>query len=379
MPPSDILEDCRETNLNNASTASCDEPRTESSRAARSGDIITLKNLQFLPEHGFVPDPLFDTHFEDDTTVTLVLDGGHYLPGLHALLHGCQVGDVVSNVSIDAGWGARRADWRVRVPMARVRSYWPAEPALGMSLRWKGGIEVVIAEMEDEFVVIDANPPLAGTSYACSFTVVAVDCGGEGARCRDVDRSDHHVYATQYPSRYRMATFALGCFWGAELAFMRTEGVVGTRVGYSQGKTNVPPTYEEVSQGHTGHRESVQVIYDSHMVSYESLVHVALSRLQATQGYNSVSDLQRLYRIRNNTDDDDETKQYRNGFYFHSTEQRDVISRILRQEGDSVVPLEIEVLEASTFWMAEEWHQQYLYKGGQSARKGAKQPIRCYG
>jgi peptide-methionine (S)-S-oxide reductase len=378
-----LNNECVDSNLELPSLIrACDEQLTEPTRTARSGDIITLKNLQFIPEHGFVPEPLFDTCCPD---VALVLDWGNYLPGLHALLDGCCVGDVVTNVSVDAGWGARRSDLVFRVPITKLQSYLPdSGPALGLALRLKGGIDVVITEILDgEVIVIDANPPLAGTSYACSFEVVAID-RWEGARCGDdcistcnnVDAYD----GQKHERRYQMATFALGCFWGAELAFMRTEGVVGTRVGYSQGKTNGRPTYEEVSSGRTGHRESVQVIYDSQIVSYEALVQIALSRLHATQGYNSVYDLQRLYRIRNNADDDDdETKQYRNGFYFHSMEQRDMIDRILKQEGDSGARFEIEVLEASTFWNAEERHQQYLYKGGQDARKGAKQPIRCFG
>ena len=336
--------------------------RTLKPRTARAGDIVTLRNLQFLPENGFVPEPLFDTYCGD---VSLVVHGGNYLPGLHALIDGARVGDVVTNVSVDAGWGARRADLIVRVPVSQWRGRSP--PTIGKSWRGPGGIPVVITHLVNDMIVLDANPPLAGTSYACSFEVVAIDPFG------------WEEDTTTNETRFSMATFALGCFWGAELAFLRTEGVVGTRVGYSQGHTD-QPNYEEV--GRTGHRESVQVVYDTRIVSYEALVDIALSRLKATQGSNSVYDLQRLYRLRNHdtsADDDDETKQYRHGFYYHSNEQRDSIERIFCQECDACARFEIEVLPASTFWEAEDRHQQYLYKGGQSARKGAKQPIRCYG
>lgn len=82
--------------------------------------------------------------------------------------------------------------------------------------------------------------------------------------------------------KYQLATFALGCFWGGELAYQRERGVVGTKVGYTQGHA-VNPSYEEVCTGTTGHTEAMIVSFDPSTVSYERLVHLAMDRLGETK------------------------------------------------------------------------------------------------
>lgn len=78
--------------------------------------------------------------------------------------------------------------------------------------------------------------------------------------------------------KYQLATFALGCFWGGELAYQRERGVVGTKVGYTQGHA-VNPSYEEVCTGTTGNTEAMMVSFDLSTMSYERLVHLAMDRL----------------------------------------------------------------------------------------------------
>jgi peptide-methionine (S)-S-oxide reductase len=339
---------------------------------ARAGDVVTL-DLHLLPENGFVPEPVFDSM----GTVSFVLQGGNYLPGLHELVEGCSVGDTMEGVSIDAGWGERRDDLLITVPTKRLENVVkdPHQLVTGTTLKLKGDIEVVVAAINttDTTVVLDANPPLAGTSYACGFTVLAIDPLPTSILQLSQTPSNGGQTATSccisIDDRYQAATFALGCFWGAELAFMRVPGVVGTKVGYSQGVT-LNPTYEQVCSGRTQHREAVQVIFDSKQVSYEELVKVALARLQSVQ---TPPDLHRLFQ---EGDDDDETKQYRHGFYYHSEAQMEIAEQYISENNNR---FGIELLQAATFWEAEEWHQQYLYKGGQSGRKGAKETIRCYG
>jgi peptide-methionine (S)-S-oxide reductase len=389
---------------------------------ATPGSIVTLE-LSLIPENGFVPEPLFDT----TGTISFVLRGGHYLPGLHELVleQQCRVGDVVDGVSIDAGWGARRDDLILTVARAKLvaalerqqeqqqqrstsqstasTTSSSTEFHTGMTLQLQGGIKVVIVSMDDETVVLDANPPLAGTSYACSLTVKEIhalpECLDWSA---DIAASMSSPVTTQLLSpennkllaqdevgstgnlanvrrrhdddRYEVATFALGCFWGAELAFMRTRGVVGTQVGYTHGVTS-NPAYEEVCAGTTHHCEAIQVIYDSTVVSYSGLLEVATERLQSATTPPSPLDLSRLFR------EGDETKQYRHGFFYHSAEQQTVAKEYLASvEGSNNNRLgKIDLLPATTFWKAEDWHQQYLYKGGQSARKGSQDSIRCYG
>jgi peptide-methionine (S)-S-oxide reductase len=374
--------------------------RVSNEMVAMPGSIVTLE-LSLIPENGFVPEPLFDRN----GTVSFIVQWGNYLPGLHELVVGCRVGDSVEGIAIDAGWGERRNDLLFTVPISKARALWKrtlastAAPdpsfAVGVTFQLQGGIDVVVADINDAAgtVVLDANPQLAGASYLCSFTVLAihplppfigVDPGTANcttkARERETqsgdDQSDHNSESSSSRNsalnchdRHQVATFALGCFWGAELAFMRTLGVVGTRVGYTQGLT-LNPTYEQVCTGRTHHREAIQVVYDATVVSYVDLVQVALDRLQTLQ---SPLGLHRLFQEVNN----EETKQYRHGFFFHSAAQHDIIKQHVTPDQQN--RFSIELKPATTFWKAEDQHQQYLYKRGQSSRKRDKQTIRCYG
>ena len=354
-------------------------------RRAQPGDIVTI-DLQLTPQDGFVPEPLFDAQ----GIITFVLGAGNYLPAIHELVKGCVKGDVVSDMTIDAGWGGRRKEWVVTVP----RSQLPADLVAGeTTLRLKGGWQVLVIEVHEDTVVLDANPPLAGSSYRCDFTVLAVEPGlvtmdatAEQSSCYIQTRQQPPQAQTlQSSEKYQMASFALGCFWGAELAFMRVPGVVGTRVGYSQGRTQ-HPTHEEVSAGRTRHREAVLVIYDATIVSYQQLVQVATQRWREWQhpmaaASQNVDDdeavdddygdaLTDLFR-----EDGVDHLQYQSGIYYHNEEQREIAQAWLTENPR----LRFELKAATIFYEAEENHQQYLYKGGQSARKNAKEKIRCFG
>lgn len=150
-----------------------------------------------------------------------------------------------------------------------------------------------------------------------------------------------------------------------ELAYQRMPGVISTHVGYTQGH-KIHPTYEEVCTGTTGHTEAIRVIYDPNVVAYKDLVKLGLDRLGA--------DVYKLNQVGN-----DRGSQYRHGIYFHNDEQMRVAEELLnalKKEGREVMT---ELEKAKTFYMAEQYHQQYLLKGGQSAKKGASETIRCYG
>lgn len=104
-------------------------------------------------------------------------------------------------------------------------------------------------------------------------------------------------------------------------------------------------------------------MYDPSVVSYERLVHLAMDRL----GENKYL----LNQVGN-----DKGTQYRHGVYYHTPEQKKVATKIVESFGEDCVT---ECKPAVKFWIAEEYHQQYLLKGGQSARKGDESTIRCYG
>jgi peptide-methionine (S)-S-oxide reductase len=145
----------------------------------------------------------------------------------------------------------------------------------------------------------------------------------------------------------------LGCFWGAERVFWQTPGVYSTAVGY-QGGATPHPTYDEVCTGMTGHTEAVQVVYDPAVVSYRALVKRFLEAHDPTQGYRQGNDT---------------GTQYRSALYWTSAEQRAAAEELLRAyqpaldaRGYGSVTTEVAPADGRTFYYAEDYHQQYLYK-----------------
>src|SRR6478735_3568003 len=134
------------------------------------------------------------------------------------------------------------------------------------------------------------------------------------------------------------ATFAAGCFWGVEHAFMQIDGVTATQVGYIGGTVD-DPDYRTVCSGRTGHAEAVEVEYDPEQVSYEQLLAVFWGEHDPTQ---------------KNRQGPDVGTQYRSEIFVHTPEQR---------------PIATEISDAPTFWPAEEYHQRYFEKHGQVACK----------
>jgi methionine-S-sulfoxide reductase len=165
--------------------------------------------------------------------------------------------------------------------------------------------------------------------------------------------------------REEKATFAAGCFWSVELAFQRLPGVLRTAVGYIGGKSE-SPSYRAVSSGRSGHAEAVEVVFDPSRLAYEELLAALWDRHDPTTLNRQANDV---------------GTQYRSGIYAHSPEQAAEARKSLAAEQARLgVRIVTEIVEpAPTFWPAEDYHQQYLEKGGQTADKGAEQFIKCYG
>ena len=149
----------------------------------------------------------------------------------------------------------------------------------------------------------------------------------------------------------QMAMFGLGCFWGAERKFWQLEGVHSTMVGYAAGHTP-NPTYKEVCTGGTAHNEVVRVVFDPAVISYETLLKVFWESHNPTQGFRQGNDT---------------GTQYRSGIYAYGDEQRKLAKasqvayqKALTAAGHGVITTEI--LDAPTFYYAEDYHQQYLGK-----------------
>jgi peptide-methionine (S)-S-oxide reductase len=147
-------------------------------------------------------------------------------------------------------------------------------------------------------------------------------------------------------SELAKATFAGGCFWCMEPVFDGLPGIVSMRVGYTGGET-VNPTYREVCSGMTGHAEAIEVTYDPEKISYRELLDRFWHNIDPT-----VVDQQFC----------DEGPQYRTAIFFHDAEQE----REARESKDALdkskpfkEPIVTEITPASTFYVAEDYHQQY--------------------
>jgi peptide-methionine (S)-S-oxide reductase len=165
----------------------------------------------------------------------------------------------------------------------------------------------------------------------------------------------HFVYGTpisaDVPAGMEVAIFGMGCFWGVERMFWKLDGVQSTMVGYAGGYTP-NATYEEVCTGKTGHNEVVRVVYDPAVISYDQLLQVFWEGHDPTQGMRQGND---------------RGTQYRSGIYTFNAAQkqaaeasRDAFAPRLTQAGYGAITTEI--IDAPTFYFAEDYHQQYLAK-----------------
>ncbi|MCC7575482.1 MAG: peptide-methionine (S)-S-oxide reductase MsrA [Methanomethylovorans sp.] len=147
------------------------------------------------------------------------------------------------------------------------------------------------------------------------------------------------------------ATFGAGCFWGVEANFRRVNGVIATAVGYTGGHFQ-DPTYKDVCTGKTGHAEAVDIIFDPAVVSYAQLLEV----------FWKIHDPTTL-----NRQGPDVGTQYRSAIFYHNEEQRSLAigsKEAVQISGKFKKPIVTEIMPASTFYRAEEYHQQYFEKGG---------------
>ncbi|MBU1013223.1 MAG: peptide-methionine (S)-S-oxide reductase MsrA [Bacteroidetes bacterium] len=151
-----------------------------------------------------------------------------------------------------------------------------------------------------------------------------------------------------------IATFGAGCFWGVEDAFMQIKGVINTTVGYLGG-TLGNPTYKDVCDGNTGHAEVVQIEYNPMEVSYQELLDVFWQMHNPTTLNKQGVDI---------------GTQYRSAIFYQTEKQKKVAEESkanLEKSGLYNNPIVTEITKASTFYKAEEYHQEYLKKNGLSS------------
>ncbi len=177
-----------------------------------------------------------------------------------------------------------------------------------------------------------------GVLAVAALLVVSLSGMAEGDPVKPVDSAN-----------LAKATFAGGCFWCMEPPFDKLDGVISTTSGYTGGHTkNV--TYKEVSAGGTGHAEAVEIVYDPEKISYEKLLEVFWRNVDPTTPDRQFCDTGR---------------QYRTEIFYHDAEQK----RLAEQSKDRIEqtkpfqqPVVTEIIPATEFYAAEEYHQDYYKK-----------------
>jgi peptide methionine sulfoxide reductase msrA/msrB len=158
---------------------------------------------------------------------------------------------------------------------------------------------------------------------------------------------DKPVVPDDIPEGMKVATLAGGCFWCVEADFQKLDGVKAAISGYCGGKKD-DPKYKEVASGQTRYTETVQIIYDPDVVTYEELLH-------------------RFWRVIDPTDFGgqfvDRGPQYRPVIFYHNDEQKRLAEeskKELEKNGPFDEPIVVKILPATKFWKAKEYHQDFF-------------------
>mgnify|MGYP001496835777 FL=1 len=145
------------------------------------------------------------------------------------------------------------------------------------------------------------------------------------------------------------ALLAAGCFWGVEEVFRTTNGIIDTKVGYSGGH-KINPTYEEVCTGNTDHAEVVKVQYDESVITYDQILNIFFENHNPTQL---------------NRQGPDVGTQYRSSiFYLNDNQKSQAEQKINSLQENFNNNIVTEIKKATEFYLAEEYHQEYVAKGG---------------
>jgi peptide-methionine (S)-S-oxide reductase len=149
--------------------------------------------------------------------------------------------------------------------------------------------------------------------------------------------------------RYELATFAGGCFWCMVKPFDQWPGIIKVVSGYTGGHVE-NPTYEMVKSQTTGHYEAVQITFDPEQFPYEKLLEIFWTQIDPTDDGGQFHD---------------RGSSYRTAIFYHTEEQRilaEASKKQLAESGRFTKPIVTEILPASTFYEAEEYHQDYYKK-----------------
>lgn len=167
--------------------------------------------------------------------------------------------------------------------------------------------------------------------------------------CTIPNRPSVKIEREPIPEDAAVATFAGGCFWCSESAYQEQEGVYEVISGYSGG-TKENPTYEEVSRQATDHVEAVQVYYNPEIISYEELLTIYWQHIDPTDGSGQFAD---------------KGTQYLTHIFYNNEEERvaaEKSKKDLEESGKFSEPIVVQITEFTSFYPAEEYHQDYYLK-----------------
>lgn len=157
------------------------------------------------------------------------------------------------------------------------------------------------------------------------------------------------ILSASSTAEQQKATFAGGCFWCSESDFEKLDGVISVTSGYTGGELE-NPSYKQVSSGKTGHTEGIEIIFDSSKVSYTELLEYFWTTIDPTDGGGQFCD---------------RGQQYRSQIFYHSQAQREAAEVSLKALEESAIltaPIATKITAASTFYPAEDYHQDYYLK-----------------
>jgi peptide-methionine (S)-S-oxide reductase len=188
-------------------------------------------------------------------------------------------------------------------------------------------------------------------SLCCLLLIAGSSCGQKSNDEKNDDVTQNNAMANQSNENLSLATFGSGCFWCTEAVFLNVDGVVKVASGYSGGKVK-NPSYKEICSGLTGHAEVIQLTYDPAKVSYDAL-------LEIFWGTHDPTTL--------NKQGADEGTQYRSVVFYHNEEQKllaEEYKKKLDESGAFNDPIVTEISPITTFYVAEDYHQNYYNLNG---------------
>ncbi|MGZ4810444.1 MAG: peptide-methionine (S)-S-oxide reductase MsrA [Thermoanaerobaculia bacterium] len=150
-------------------------------------------------------------------------------------------------------------------------------------------------------------------------------------------------------AKQEVATLAGGCFWGVEELIRKMPGIIDTTVGYTGGML-ANPRYEDLKKGSSGHAETVEIVFDPERISFEEILNFFFRFHDPTTKNRQGNDI---------------GTQYRSAIFYHDEAQRETAERVKKEvdaSGKWPRPVVTEIVPATEFWPAEDYHQDYLQR-----------------